>query len=92
MAYCYRCGVRIAPGARRSPRRKVPTSEWVRKGYGKGRVNATQTHYGMRIVCPNCARRIDLENRGASLIEDIKFALALITLFALLAYLAWFRN
>lgn len=79
------------PGSRRAPRRKVPTSQWVRKGYGKGKVNATQTHYGMRIVCMNCARRIDLENRGATLIEDIKFGVALLTLFLLLAYLAWLR-
>jgi len=92
MAYCYQCGRKIHPNEKRQPRRKVPTSEWVRRGYGKGRVNSKQTHYGMRIVCAQCAWRIDMENKGVSLLEDAKFALALIVLFALLAYIAWFAN
>lgn len=33
-----------------------------------------------------------MENKGVSLIEDAKFAFALIVLFVLLAYVAWFAN
>lgn len=92
MAYCYRCGRKIAPGETRQPRRKVRTGEWIRKGYGKGSVQGVQSHFGMRIVCPSCAKRIDRENLWMGLLEDIKFILALLVLFALIAYMYWLKR
>ena len=92
MAYCYRCGRKIEPGETRQPRRKVRTGEWIRKGYGKKPVQGVQSHYGMRIVCPNCAKRIDAENLWQGLQQDLKFIFALLVLFALIGYLYFLRS
>lgn len=58
MAHCYFCGRQIKDKSQQL-RRKVKTGEWVRKRFPKPRAHEVQTHYGMRIVCKNCAGYVD---------------------------------
>ena len=58
MPHCYVCG-RPLPADRKRVRRRVKTGEWNRKSYSGGRIKATQTHYGLRMVCGGCAKFLD---------------------------------
>jgi hypothetical protein len=85
MASCYRCGRKLT-SKKFQPRRKVKTGEWVRRGFARQNVQAVQNHFGMRIVCPRCARQIDLENKRIELTEMAKLILALAVLFVVLIF------
>ena len=63
MASCYRCG-KVLTGLELRQRRKVYTGEafWVLNA--RRRQTSHRTHYGMRIVCSQCAHKIDW-GRGA---------------------------
>ena len=63
MASCYRCGKPIT-GLELRQRRQVYVGEsfWVLRA--RHRQSSHRTHYGMRIVCANCANRLDW-GRGA---------------------------
>ncbi len=60
MATCYRCG-RPIPSTEFKVRRRVQTGEWIRRRYPHPQINAFQIHYGIRVVCSQCARAIDWE-------------------------------
>lgn len=84
MANCYRCGKHL-PEVSLRRRRKVKTGYWVRRRYGKGRIASVNVHYGMRIVCPGCARQMDMESAKRRLAEHWMVIAALLALFAALA-------
>jgi predicted nucleic acid-binding Zn ribbon protein len=90
MANCYVCGRPISEGRLRL-RRKVKTGEWVRRRYPKPHANELQTHYGMRVVCRNCARRIDQEKERDTILSHLHVILALVALivFLLLRGILW---
>jgi hypothetical protein len=90
MANCYICGNPIRD-TRVRLRRKVKTGEWVRRRYPKPRANELQTHFGMRVVCRACARRIDLENERDTILSHLHVILALAALivFLLLRGILW---
>jgi hypothetical protein len=58
MASCYRCG-RPITGLDLRQRRQVYVGEsfWVLRA--RHRQSSHRTHYGMRIVCAQCANRLD---------------------------------
>lgn len=56
MANCYLCGCTTNG---RQLRRRVKTGEFVRRRYPTTSVSHIQVSYGMRIVCPLCAKRLD---------------------------------
>lgn len=58
MASCYHCG-KIITGLELRQRRQVYTGEsfWVLRARRKQ--SSHRTHYGMRIVCAQCANRLD---------------------------------
>jgi len=85
MSNCYRCGKRIDP-KERVLRRKVRTGEWVRRDYGKRRVQSVQNHFGMRIVCKQCARALDFSERRIEFLGHAQLAVALLVLFGLILY------
>jgi predicted nucleic acid-binding Zn ribbon protein len=85
MANCYVCG-RPIPKDHPHLRRKVKTGEWARRRYPKRTVSSVNIHYGIRIVCPDCARRIDRERTWQDWVQLAELALALIVLFAILVF------
>ncbi|MEA2554420.1 MAG: hypothetical protein QOJ65_2596 [Fimbriimonadaceae bacterium] len=82
MANCFRCGQHI--DSHRHLRRRVKTGEWVRHRHPNKRVSISQTHYGMRVVCPWCAKALDRTEARRELAIWIELAAALILLLALL--------
>lgn len=84
MSHCYRCG-RPLGAAEPRRRRKVATGGSVRTSYLKGRVRATADHFGMRVVCKKCARRIDFREGRLEAVENAKLAAAVAVLAILLA-------
>ena len=60
MANCYRCGRPILD-TRYHLRRRVKTGEHDRRRFTSPKARIVQTHYGMRVVCTNCAAIIDRE-------------------------------
>jgi hypothetical protein len=83
MAYCYQCG-RYLPPRRHQERRKVKTGESVRRYPVTFRRSATNLHYGMRVVCPSCARRLDRHFRLGELWGWLQVAIAILLLFMLI--------
>jgi len=81
MANCYLCGRKLESSDFQL-RRKVRTggSEHIR--FGKDRAVSARTRYGMRIVCPLCAEKIDLARRQELLMENWKLIGALLLLLA----------
>ncbi len=86
MANCYRCG-RHLPEVSLRRRRKVKTGFWVRTRYDTGKTASVNVHYGMRIVCPVCARQMDLESAKRLAMERLGVLAALAALMAALALL-----
>ena len=66
MPNCYRCGTYFKSGDFQL-RRKVRTGEHLTKQYRSGKVNVLSVRYGPRVVCKQCARQIDRENKRAQL-------------------------
>ena len=87
MAYCYRCG-KLLERERYQYRRKVKTGEWSRKNYPPAKVTQVQASFGYRIVCRECARKIDLQNMTVERVWLLKLGLALIVLYATLIIVA----
>ena len=67
MANCYVCGRPLKPGSR-ALRRKVRTGEWLRRSRKDAPPTSVNVHFGMRVVCPWCARRIDRERARQELL------------------------
>ncbi len=89
MANCYRCG-RLLEADEGRPRRKVRTGEHTRTRYPNATLVSIQTHYGMRVVCRGCAKRID---RNLLRTENFKNLQVLVLLAALIIYVLlrqWF--
>jgi len=84
MPACYRCGRPLAPFA--GVRRRLKTGEWLRRSYPKRAVRGVNVHFGLRVVCPACARSLDREALIRELLQywEIWFAL----IFALAVLLA----
>lgn len=78
MVHCYVCGRPVPEGAPRS-RRKVRTGETVRKP-ARARFPVPTLRFGMRVVCPWCARRIDAERRREELAQYAELGVALFVL------------
>ena len=76
--YCYVCGRPVPEGAPKS-RRRVRTGETLRRP-AKARFPTATFRFGMRVVCPWCARRIDAEKRREELVQywELGIALALL--------------
>lgn len=79
MARCFRCGQLIAPDKRHF-RRRVRTGDRSRVVSAKQRSYETVTSFGMRVVCGNCARLLDLQRRGETGSDNLKLILALVAL------------
>lgn len=60
MNHCFLCGRPLKAGSA-LPRRKVRTGEWLRKTYRAKKVASVNVHFGVRIVCLRCAKRLDRE-------------------------------
>jgi hypothetical protein len=86
MASCYRCGKPIT-GQELRQRRQVYTGEsfWVLRA--RYRQSSHRTHYGMRIVCAQCASGLDWR-KGAfrSRASRVKWLLTMLVL--LVSFLA----
>ncbi len=82
MANCFLCGRKIPLDVWQT-RRKVKTGEWVRKRYQSPRINTIQAHYGMRIVCPLCARFLDRQRIVDELKKHVVVLLLLVSLFTI---------
>jgi hypothetical protein len=87
MAYCYRCG-KLLEREHYQYRRKVKTGEWSRKNYPAAKVTQVQASFGYRIVCRECARKIDLQNMRVEWVWILKPGLALIVLYGALIIFA----
>ena len=61
---CFQCGQRFESGDFQL-RRKVRTGEHLTKQYRSGKVNIVSVRYGKRVVCRDCAKKIDRENKIA---------------------------
>ncbi|MBS1703679.1 MAG: hypothetical protein JST12_18595 [Armatimonadetes bacterium] len=85
MAHCYLCGSEL-PSHVHHVRRKVKTGEHVRKRYPRSGISATQSSYGMRIVCKRCARFLDRQDLKRDLMREWLVGLALIILILLFLY------
>lgn len=83
MAHCYLCGRQIIE-TKQQARRRVQTGEWIRRRYPKPRAHEVQTHYGMRIVCRSCAKRLDRQQLRDAALGNLIVFVALAILFALL--------
>jgi len=83
MANCYLCGRPIYE-RNYNRRRRVKTGEHERRRYPPGKVVAIQVAYGMRIVCPACAKFIDRQKVTGLLLEHLSVLFALATLFIVL--------
>lgn len=86
MANCFLCGRKNPPDVRQV-RRKVKTGEWIRKRYQSPRVNSTQSHFGMRIVCPSCAKFLDRQQIKSELWKHAGVLALLFGLFILMMFL-----
>lgn len=64
MPNCFQCGRYFQSGDFQL-RRNVRTGEHITKRYRSGKINVVSVRYGKRIVCKECARQIDRENRRA---------------------------
>jgi predicted nucleic acid-binding Zn ribbon protein len=83
MATCYRCGQPI-PSTEFKLRRKVKTGESIRRRYPNPNVSAIQTTYGIRLVCSDCAKSIDWEERQREWKQYVQLVIALLVLIGLL--------
>ena len=79
MANCFVCGRSIPPGEP-TQRRKVKTGEWARRRYPKPKITSVNTHFGIRVVCASCARRIDREFTRQDWLQLAELAVALVVL------------
>lgn len=84
MANCFRCG-RVIDDSKVRLRRRVKTGEWIRRGYASNTVAATQTHYGMRVVCKWCAKQIDIEDTKREIKGHKEVLIAIGILFLVMA-------
>lgn len=75
MRYCYICG-RAVPAPAPSVRRKVRTGEAQRK-CNRSRFPTATIRFGMRVVCPWCAKKIDVERRREELVQFVELGIAL---------------
>lgn len=75
MRYCYICG-RAVPAAAPSVRRKVRTGEARRKP-NRSRFPTSTIRFGMRVVCPWCAKKVDAERRREELVQFVEVGIAL---------------
>lgn len=85
MSNCYRCGRRL-PEVSLRRRRRIKTGEWVRRKYPRKRVDSLNVHYGMRIVCPLCAREMDRLRAWEETKRNLLPILALLALLAVLLF------
>ena len=84
MANCYLCGSKIEAN-RRYLRRRVQTGDRLVRRGRKGRLMARHTTFGLRVVCSQCAARIDRQ----SLREQLIRTWSLWAWLALLAIVLW---
>ncbi|CAN5599292.1 hypothetical protein BH11ARM2_BH11ARM2_28840 [soil metagenome] len=87
MHNCLLCGRALKPASRHL-RRKVRTGEWLRRKNKDSPPTSVNVHFGMRVVCPWCAKRIDRENARKELLQYAELGVALLAL--LLVVLARF--
>ncbi len=78
MTHCYVCGRPVPEGAPKS-RRKVRTGETVRRP-ARARFPVPTLRFGMRVVCPWCARRVDAERRREEIVQYVELGIALLLL------------
>lgn len=79
MANCFRCGKHILD-SRFQFRRRVKTGEFERRRYPGSKLSALQISFGIRIVCKNCARTIDIQRGRKELMAHLQVFAALIVL------------
>lgn len=83
MPNCFVCGRPLKPGSR-APRRKVRTGEWLRRPRKDAPPTSVNVHFGMRVVCPWCAGRIDREAARRELFQYAELGFAVLILLAAL--------
>ncbi len=83
MPNCYLCGKQFQSSDFQL-RRKVRTggSEYIR--FGRDRAVSARTSYGMRVVCPFCAKKIDEAKRQEIVRENWKLIGAILLLFVVM--------
>jgi len=81
MPNCFTCGKPLKPGSR-TLRRKVRTGEWERRGRAATTPGSRNVHYGYRVVCPFCARRIDGESLRREALQYVELGVAVLLLLA----------
>jgi len=85
MATCYRCG-RPIPSTEFKNRRKVKTGERISRRYPNPSISSLHIHYGIRLVCLQCARAIDRDEARKEFIKNAELLAALILLAAVLLF------
>ena len=83
MPNCFVCGSPLKPGSR-NLRRKVRTGEWLRRSRRDAPPTSVNVHFGMRVVCSWCARRIDREAARRELLQYAELGVAALVFLALL--------
>lgn len=78
MHHCYRCGREIK--TRTLVRRRVKTGEFIRRAYGRNRVTGVSERYGMRVVCPFCAKSLDDTSLRNIVLANLPAGIALLVL------------
>jgi len=85
MPHCYRCGRFLEP-LKNNQRRRVKTGEYIHRRYPSAPVAQSTMRFGMRIVCPWCAKQIDREQFQAILREHLKVLAVILALIALIIF------